>query len=324
MFQTKVGNTDLCVVVAKKAPDVVVALTIPLEGVAPCCLGKLLCNSGLASAPAPMMKGGDDAALAFALFETIRDKLIGTPLDAARSRVGNVSCKSFYGSFTVYWNVQGTGSALRKSMSLALSCLAPHKLASKYVENVRALSGRNGVREHFNYCAKKMITAIKKNVHVFAVGKINTNEEKVTDLFKIAVARLPDMLAPSDKDSKAPVIAADAPVVPAFPLVKCPEDSAVFLADYIRLNSGGMGVQVLGDNVMVYNAGWPSKAKQLAAPARIDAFVQKYEKLGDDLGPLLSYHALISRTANSTTVHKLMRAKLGAADIAARLKACLK
>lgn len=292
---------SLVVGVTKRTADIAVNLSIPYNGVAACCLKKLMGNC---SGHNEMMPGSEHSALAFALFEQIRDKLTGSALEVLKSRVSNIKCHAIGNHIVITWNCQGTGSSLRKTCGLALSCLNVSKLFSKYSENIKFLSGKAGKREDFDYCVKALGENIKKHVYISAVGKITITKEKLDDIIAVLEKKVPSIDVPSNVQAPAKHEHKDA----GFPEVVCSGIAAAAAADYIRSNSGGMGVQVTNTGVTIFNNSWESKHKQLKDPKRIKDYVQKkYEKLGSEFPVLFSYFATTQGYAHAETIKKILR-----------------
>ncbi len=298
----------LTVGISKKVADIAVSMTFTFPNIAECCLKGLMCNC--ADGGNGVMNGSAEAALAYALFEAIRDKLISSPLELSKSRVSNISCRTIGGSLVIGWNCQGTGSSLRKTCGLAIGCLYPHKLFSKYSENYKFLSGKGGNKDEFIYCVKKMNEGIKNGVQLTAVGKINTDNNKLKDIMSVISNKLPALenlgsgVQPEYPKEKSENSAEN------FPFIKCSGITAAAVADYIRTNSGGMGVDVTNNGVVIYNHSWKSKQKQLSENRRIkDYVVKKYERLGDEFANLFAYFILTQGYANGDTAAKVIKGK---------------
>ena len=175
-MESKLKNLTLVVGMCKKVPDIAVLMGLHYD-----CSKINLINLKTNNPSDELLNGAESSALGYALFEAIRDKFIGSPLELARSRVSRVDCDSINGKFLISWNTQGSVSMLRKTIGLALSCLDPAKLYAKYAENMKLLGGKND-RDVFNYLANEMIDAIKKGIKVDVVGKINVDAAKLKDL----------------------------------------------------------------------------------------------------------------------------------------------
>jgi hypothetical protein len=312
-------NLSICVGVSKRVPDIAVSITIPASGISDQCLKELICNC---AGDKELREGSEMAALVYAIFEQIRDKLVGSALELSKSRVSNVSCSAIHNNFVIRWNCQGTGSSLRKTCGLAASCMNPAKLFSKYSENIKFLSGKTGSREHFNYCAKKIAESIKKGVTIAAVGKINLDKDKLGEILKVVGSKFPDIEVPKEIETPPKH---EGHVQVHYPLVKASGFAAACVADYIRSNSAGMGVQVVNSGVVVYNQSWETKHKQLREDRRIKDYVlKKYERLGAEFPALFAYFATTQGYADGETVAKIIKSKPKPAELVALIKAALK
>ncbi len=322
-MEVKGKGISLVVGISKKVPDIAVAMSFPFSGISDSCLKKLLCNCS--GEKHSIKKGGHEAAMAYAIFEAVRDKLVSSPLELSKSRVSNISCRVINHNFTISWNCQGTGSSLRKTCGLVLGCLHPHKFFSKYSENIKFLCGKGGSKDEFAYCVKKVNEGIFKQIQLVAVGKISIDAKKLQDIFAVISNKLPK--AVSAGHGSAPQYPADSNESKdvEYPLIKCSGIAAAATADYIRGNSGGMGVSVANDGITVYNLSWDSKRRQLADSRRIgDHIAKKYEKLGTELPCVFAYFVLTQGFANSMTAANIIKSKQSASKLKELIKGALK
>jgi len=321
-METRVKNVTLLLGITKRVPDIAVSMSFSYPGIADCCIKQLLCNCS--SKSSQLKKGSHEAALSYAIYEVIRDKFVSSPLELSKTRVSNITCKSIDNHFTISWNCQGTGSSLRKTCGLALSCLYPHKLFSKYSENIRFLSGKNGNKEEFAYCVKKMNEGINKYIQISAVGKISMDATKLKEILSAAV----------DKMSKTENIGSgsspeysnnDSQHEEEYPIIKCSGIAAAATADYIRTNSGGMGVDVCNHGITIYNTAWNAKKKQLSDSRRIGDYIQKkYERLGAEFPNLFAYFVSTQSYGNSLTISKIIKNKQPASKMKELIKDTIK
>lgn len=302
-MEYKTKNLKISLVTSKKVADISICISIPFPDVAECCLKKLSCNC---TEEGGLMKGSEKAALAYALFETVRDKLVGSALEIAKTRVGNVSCFTIGNYFNIRVNTQGTSTNLRKVCGIVLSCFHPEKFFSKYSENIRFLSGKPGQKPEFNYCAKEMITAIKSGINVVVAGKIKIDKNKLKEIGDSVFNKLPSH--ENIKDTKVPESKA-VESESSYPLIKCSGISLAGIADYVRNNSNGMSIEITKKGLLVYNT--TSKLDQIKDKNRITEYIsKKYERLGDDFMPIFVYFAITQEFADSNTLEKIISAKL--------------
>jgi len=309
----KSKNVTIDVGVSKKLPDIIVSLSVPFKGISQHCLKKLKSNC---VGDNHLSKGTEEAALAFALFETIRDKLSGSGLEVTKTKASEVNCVSIDSNLVFTWHTQGTKTALVKTVGLALTTLNPMKLHTKYSENMKFLCGKGGSKEEFNFVAKKLAEGIKKSIYITAVGRINITSEKIKDAMPTLLGKLPDIIMPSVKEIEAPekrVDKGDALIKP-YPVIKATGMASAVVADYIANNSNGMSVEVGDEGVIIYNHNWETKHKQLKDKDRISGYVQKkYAKL-DVIGELYTVFAYLSLSKGyidsqvaSTLVHSKLK-----------------
>lgn len=309
-------NISLVVGVSKKVPDIAVGMSFSFPNMSEKCLKMLMCNCAKSH---ELVHGSHEAALGYALFETIRDKLVSSPLEVSKSRVSNISCRSINNALSISWNCQATGSSLRKTCALAVSCLHPHKLFSKYTENIKFLSGKGGSKDEFAYCVKKMTEGIKKSIQLVAVGKINTDKSKLGDILDVIVKKVPAM--ENIGNGSEPVIKAPETKEEEYPIIKVHGIAAACVAEYIRSNSGGMGVDVVNKGVVIYNMSWHTKQKQLSEGRRIDDYVnKKYKKLGDEFSNVFAYFTLTQGYANADSIASILKSHQQPAKLASLIK----
>lgn len=297
-METSLKNITLVVGICKKMPDVAVVLGFHYD-----CSKTNLIKLKTNNPSETLITGAEGSSLGYALFEAIRDKFIGSPLELSKSRVSRVDCDSINGKFIITWNTQGSISMIRKTIGLALSTLDPAKLYSKYAENIKLLGGKND-RDVFNYCANEMLTAIKKIVKISVVGKIKIDMPKMKDLITKVDKKMPKptTIPKGTKPDK------HADELCNYPHIKVSGIAAVVVADYIRSKSGGMGVDVYTGRVVVYNKSWTTKQSSLKKADRIKDYVrQKYEKLGKDFACVLAYMAITQGYAECCTVTQIIK-----------------
>jgi hypothetical protein len=311
-MEVKLKNIEITVSVYKKLPDIGV-----IAGIHYNCDKQNLVSLKTNTPPAEITNGAESACVAYALFENIRDSFVGTPLDIVRTRVSRVDCDCINGKFVITWNCQGTGSALRKTMGLYLKHLDPAKLYSKYAENIKLLGGKSD-RDVFNYFASEMAAAINNVIKFAVVGKINIDADKLKELVSKAhnkqatITKLPKEVSKPDKHSD---------FVQEYPHIKVKGIAAAAIADYIKSKSGGMGVSVFTDMLVVYNHSWKTKQTALKSADKIKDFIsQKYAKIGADFYNVFAYMCITQGYAECCTVTQILKTKPNAAAMVEFIK----
>lgn len=309
-MQIKKNQILLTVGTTKKVADIIVSISVSYPSIAVCCLKalKFNCIEG-----EKLVKGSEESALAYALFETVRDKLAGSALETFKTKVSSIECNSIDGHFVITFKTQATGTSLRKTCGIALSCFNTGKLFTKYSENIKFLSGKGGNKEEFHFVSKKFLESMKKSIAITAVGKLpaSFDKTKLQDIANVIVTKIPSVDMPSAKEISEPVKKESE--VNTYPVIKSSGLATAITADYIRNNSNGMSVGVVNDGVIIYNHGWQTKHKQLKEASRIKDYVhKKYTRLEDqdELSPMFAYYALSEGFINSEVAEKLIATKL--------------
>lgn len=318
-MEVKNKNVSIAVLSGKKVPDIAVCMCIDFK----CDWHslKLLKNNTQCESKSEMNKGAEAAALASALFDNIREKMVGSPLEASKSRVSSMCCNYQNGKFLVCWNTQGSVSTMRRTITYALASLTPAKVFSKYSKNIKMLGGRPS-REEFNHCANLMSAGIKKNVHFVVVGKIKLDQPKLKDMLNKVQGKLAGQVVFPAKDTSSPA-ATNVPTH-AYPTVKSDGLGAAVVADYIRNRSNGMPVDINCGTVVVYDHSWESKSRALKAPAKIKDFVKKkYEKLGAEFPCVMAYFLITQGMSDCSALNKLLKSKPSGSSMADLIKKAL-
>ena len=297
-------NIELNLVSCKKVADIAVIMGIPLK-VNKCCLNKLRCNNPSEK----LYTGSESAAMGYALYELVKEKMMGSPLEIAKSKVSRISCNALNGKFLLSWNTSGF-SGLRKTISLVLSCLSAPKLYSKYAENMKLIGGKSD-RDVFNTLSNEMTDAIKKSIKFNVVGKIKVDNVKLKDLLMKVEPKLPKQETLKGTKS-VPKYEEHSQI---YPTIKASGIPAIAIADYIRAKSGGMSVDVCNNYILVYNKNADTKINQLKKKDRIKDYVKKYEKLKDEFYCVFAYMAITQNLADCCTIASIIKTKPKAASM---------
>src|SRR6185436_3082977 len=248
----KKDNISVVVEATKKVPDIIIALSIPIKDISDCCLYSLKHNCHDTSAT--YSGSQHEAAVAYAIYKHIRDKLNGSALELLKTKASNINCYVTNGEFTVSWNTQGSITSLRKTTGIALSCLNVYKLFPKYTENIKFLSSKGGDREVFKSVCGKVSKDIIKSVKIVVVGKINAKQEALSALIETIAKKFPKSeLSVAAKGSIPKSVApkTDESDKTELTVIKCSGLDAGLAADYIRNNTSLVSVCVSGEGVVL-------------------------------------------------------------------------
>lgn len=277
-MEAKRKNVKVFFTPSRKVPDVAVVLSIKYNA-GGLCLKKLQRNC-----PCQVVcKGCHHAALCYAVYECVRDKVMGSPLELSRSRVSNIKCGSLGGDFVLSWNTAPTMSAIRKSLVLATSCLVPYKLYTKYADNAK-LMGIKPDRAEFNGLVEGMGKSIKSGISIAIVGKARLDKAKLQKLADKVYEKTPAQKADTPR-KKLPKLEEHKSEYPSW---EAKGLGAALAVEFIQLKSNGMNMDLAGTKIQVYSRSWESKKKSLK-PRIKDYVDKKLKKMGAHLGGVLAY-----------------------------------
>jgi hypothetical protein len=317
-MESKLKNLTVNFMECKKVPDVAVVLGIHFDS-CPAAIVKLEESFGWDNLKSHncLFTGSEQSALAYALFHTIKDKMTGSPLDLARSRVSRIECYAKEGKFMITWNTQGSMSALRKTIGIALNAMNPHKLFAKYSTNIKNLGGKAS-RDEFNYVANQMVDSIKKSIKIAAVGRIKMTPAKLKEM--IGKVDKKQQKLSNEKGSVKP--GAHDKFTHSFPSVKASGIASVVTEDYI--SSQGMGTASMGDEIIIYNKSYETKKAAFKKADRIKTYVkQKYEKLGKDFPCVLAYMCITKKYCTCCSATSIIKTKPSAGSMIELIKKSL-
>jgi hypothetical protein len=307
MLESKKGSISLSVTRCPLVGDAAVSLSFK-AAVNSCALNRLVhgwdCNC--------LPSGAEEACVCYAQFLVIQDVLCGSPLATSKSKVGSVKCVANDGIFSVCWTVKGTGSAVRKSIGMALKTLSPGKYYSVYQKCIKDIGGK-AVREEFNSAADEICKAVKNEVTCCVVGNIKTTKEHVDAMVEVLSNKL--VVAAVDGAKKKPSnhVACDHSELTE---LKTSGWHAYVVKEYIMAKARGAQVHVF-DKYLTINANakqWESLAAKLKKPLK-DYVAQKFTKVGDELANVLGYLIIANGSAGAGEVKSLLKNGVKASDV---------
>jgi hypothetical protein len=309
-MESKLKNLTITIGECKKVPDIVVLMGIVYD-VSPAAIMKLDESFSWDNLKSDncLFTNSEQSALAYALYHTIRNKMVGSPLELSKSRVSRIECYAHDGKFLISWNTQGSLSALRKTLSIVLSSINPHKLFSKYSTNIKNLGGKVD-RDEFNYVANQMVDSIKKSISIAVVGRIKMDLPKIKDLLDRINKKQPTLS--HEKGLKKP--GEHDKFTHNFPSIKASGISSAVTEDYIR--SSGMGTTSINGEIIIYNKSFESKKESLKQKDKIKKYVQqKYEKLGKDFPCVFAYLCMTQKLCSCCSATSIIKNKPSATSM---------
>lgn len=319
MLEAKQGKLSIVFERTSYVGDVAVCLSFKCK-LSACCLIKLKCGCKCGCFPS----GSEEACVAYAIYLTVRNSLCGDPLATKKSKVSDVYCGYNDGEFSISWRVKATGSAVRKSIGIALKCLAPAKTYAGYSYCVKEAGGKAN-RDHFTYAANNIAKGINSGVQCAVVGgirlrKVDPKTKKEMDAIDAA-----DMLSVLSKKLNAE---SDGKGSENKDHVNCSHDNhvelkcsgvdAVMLKDYIMAKLKGVAPVICDKTLLVplKESVWDTASKKLKNAVK-DYVAMKYAPVGGELAAVLGYRMLSEAEAGAEAVRDLVAKgdRLKASDI---------
>jgi len=264
-------------------------------------------------------KGSECTSVCFALYKVIENKLAGSPLDVFKSKVGKVCCNFTQKVFYIFWDVQGTVSAVRKSLGMALSCLNPSKVYSIYQDCMRMLN-HSSDRNVFNYVAEELCKSINSKLVCGVVGKIKADNDKLNGMLEV----LSKKLYKFEVDGKKEKPTNNVECVGEKCLIKCSGWESGILKDYLNFKLKGIAISTQSEGLCLNmkDARFDSIKSKLKDGVH-DFMNAKFGKVKVDLYPILSHLLLSSGILDPIHVHKLLKESPSVNDMEKAVVKCL-
>lgn len=327
MLDGKKDNLNLFIERTGLVGDVAVCVSFKVK-LNSCCLNSLKGSCGCACFPV----GSEEACLCYAQYLVVKNALCGDPLATAKSKVGSAECNAHNGYFSISWKVKGTGSAVRKSLGIALRHLAPGKMYSAYSRCMKEMK-QSPDSAVFAYVADELCKSIKAHVHCGVVGNIRLEKKNPTTGKMVPAIDIDSMLDVLKK--KINVGAVKGSKTKPSEHVPCDHSDKTEISvsgwqtaavlDYISSKDKGSSPTVCdkGISMSIKESVWETKAKKISAYVS-DFVKQKHAKLGDELPAVMGYIALSNATISSHDVQQMIKARIKASDVERGILAALK
>lgn len=309
MSEVRKGGLSLFVETTKLVGDVAVGICFPLDCNS-CAFQNLNGRASCSSQCFP--QGAEEAALGYSLGVAVRQTLCGNPLAVSKTKVGAVEFVVHNGMFGINWKVKGTGSAVRKSIGLALKVLDPSRMFSTYARCVKQLSGSPD-KDTFAYVADAASKAINSNLQVAIVGNIKLDKEKLNDMLEVLVKKHESTAPKGSKTKPSSHTSCDHANQTE---VKVTGWQSAVVADYIRAKVPGLEPNLCSKTLLmpIKQSQWDTLAGKLKKGVK-DFAQAKYTKVGSDLPAVFAYLTLANAQLCAADVKSAISSKLSASAI---------
>jgi len=231
--------------------------------------------------------GSEATAMAFSVFDNVKEKLIGTPMLQISSGVSSVRCNYRNGEFSIHLVCPANYTALKKALILTVKAIVPHRLYAKYTANIVLLNAKP-MRSEYIHVSNELVENMMLNIVI--AGKLNIDQAKISDMTQAiskklnlstvsGVATVPSSLSATRSRSN-------------YQIVEAKSYSAMLASDFISATSD-INSTICNNDVIIYSE------KKLPPPSMkmIDKYILQYVKMGKSIKPILIYTA--------STIHRL-------------------
>lgn len=323
MIEVKKNGLTVFVEPTKLVGDVAIGISFPLN--CNSCTFNRLCGSSSCACTVSddgktsqqcFPSGSEESIIGYALCTAVRQILCGDPLAVSRSKVGSVECIAHNGNVGINWKIKGTGSAIRKSLGLAINVLDPIKMFPAYSRFMKQF-GQKVDKDVFHYVADAASRSIKSSLIIGIVGNTKVDKPTLEGILDVIIKKHDPTDVKVTKTKPSRHVPCDHSELTELKITGW--QSAVF-ADYVRMKVKGLAVIPCNSNVLVTvkSAQWDTIRSKLKKG--VSDYVQmKYARVGDNLVPIFSYLALSSVQLCSHDVRSAINDKLSNSSISAAI-----
>lgn len=224
----------------------------------------------------------ENTCVAYSIYETIKEKLVGSPLEQSKSKVSFTKCNYQNGEFLITFSCPNNLTAVRKILTTAASKITPHKYYAKYSHNIKLLNAKP-FKDEFIYSCNELKDV---KLQIFMIGKLNTDKEK----FNTMIDKVHNKFTPiKSADGAKKAYSLDKKQgVTDYPTSVSDGYKAVFVRDFIQSETGLPAV-IHSGKVIVYNKKWNILSKKIKNKTVKKYTDQKYSKLGEKFIPVMLY-----------------------------------
>jgi hypothetical protein len=248
---------------------------------------------------AELAHASENTSMIYSIYEAVREKLVGSPVEQMSSKVSSIKCNYQNGEFIISINCSNNTSSAKKIVSAIVSKMTPSKYYNRYCNNIRLLNGKPS-RSEFIYCSNELGDV---SLNVFAIGKLSPTKFK--EFINAVSIKIPAHTKQhgGTKPHSLTKIAGET----EYPINEADGYKAIFVRDYIKFVTGYNAV-IKSGKVITYNKKWTKdRLKQkIKSVDAIGKFVQKkYARLGDKFHDMIVYTSGTNGDVDTDTLKAL-------------------
>ena len=276
-----------------------------------------------------LYKNTELTVLFHALYADICSKLT-LPGSVKSTGITGVDCHYHNKQFNLVFSVgKGTGSAARKVVSDAFKFMKPDKLRSSYEMMLRSM-GLKPKREEYNWCLSQVNNALKANIQIFIVGKINLGKTSSirSDKLKVILTSAAGKFtaAKNESPATAPDSRNNAAAVTPPTSISISGINGFYLQQYAGfLTKNAILTEIANDKLVFHSPRFEWVMSRLRKKDALKRYVtQKYGKAKDGLTAVVLKAAADTCTADAKTLFSVSSKILKPSDISDAMISALK
>lgn len=298
-MQASSGKIILTCVTDKKLPvNVSISIGFPSHGINWFVYRKLI--KGEPCGCKHLSNGSEITSLAYAIYDNIREKLIGTPLAQVNSAVSSVKCNCRNNEFSIHLICSNNFTAIKKAVGLTVKSIVPHKLYDKYCASIVLLNGKPS-RPEFVNVVNTMVESMMLNIII--VGKYNIDQTKVDNMvetfsnkFNILQLKGSTSIPVSLSYERSPT---------SYPTIKASSYDALIIVDFIT-SSTNTNALICDNHIIIYD----EKKIPHIDQKMVMKYSAEYEKMGTSIVPILIYNGGAIHNIDTFSLISLMHSNI--------------
>lgn len=261
----------------------------------------------------------DMTCVLYAVYESIRDKLLSGAFEAVKNKIHGIECGAQGSEFTLTIKCNHSANVVKKAVSAVVKNASPGHTYLRYVHAMHAI-GQKPDKAAFYYCVDTVNRSVSKSIRAVITGKSKLDTDKLETMATLLAKKF--VVAKAAGDGIRRTHAAESVRSPFTSVIAGSSLEAVVYKKYIEAS---LHSEARLSNGRVYiDARYADKLSSLGDEERMSAFTSKLMKLGDETRRAVMYLASAERCMSTEELARSDDKKFTADDIKRYLVAVAK
>lgn len=228
----------------------------------------------------------DMSCVLYVVYESVKTRLLGGAYESVKNKIYHVGWSVQGSEFVLVVLCNANAAVVKKAISAVMKNASPGHMYLKYVNAMRRI-GVKPDKAAFYYCVDAINDSLQRAIRIILTGKISVPANKTQELLKTCVGKL-DIAKSSGEGVRRTI--AQAPLKSPYAAVNSGGGlGSVMYKKYLDANLHH-DLVMTGGKIYV-PSGQAKKIPGLTQRERIEAFVDKFMKFGDDAHAALMFLA---------------------------------